>query len=68
MRQANTLFEFGRTLLVHKSTGTQIVNADFNASYTDIVGLPIEPAIVIDVARIVASVDDALIELSERNK
>jgi hypothetical protein len=67
-RAANQLYEFGRTLLVIKSTGTQIVNADFSASLTDICERPFAGALIIDVGPIVRAVDEALISLKKDDK
>jgi hypothetical protein len=67
MRQANTLYEFGRTLLVVKSTGAQVINADFNASLPDICGRPVEAAVIIDVGQIIKEVDEALNNEKKRN-
>ena len=55
------LFEFGRTLLVTSVSGSQIVNAAFNAPLTDICGRPFQSAIIIDIGPIIAAVDQALI-------
>jgi hypothetical protein len=65
MRPANELYEFGRTLLVLKSSGTQIVNADFNASLTDICGRPFETAIIVDIGQTIRAVDEALAKLKK---
>jgi hypothetical protein len=59
-RAANELFPFGRTLLKLKSTGAEIVNADFNASLTDVVGRPFESTTLIEIGPIVGAVDQAL--------
>jgi hypothetical protein len=61
MRAANELYEFGRTLLVVKSTGSEIVNAPFEASLTDICGRPFQEAIILDVGPIIKPVDEVLI-------
>jgi hypothetical protein len=62
--QAATLFEttyeFGRTLLVLRPTGWQIVNAEFNAPLTDICGRPFEAAIIVDVGAITKTIDETL--------
>jgi hypothetical protein len=68
MRPANELYEFGRTLLVMKSSGTQILNADFNASLTDICGRPFETAILVDIGQTIRAVDEALAKLKKDNK
>jgi DNA-binding transcriptional MerR regulator len=57
----NGRFETGRTLLVVKSTGTAIVNAEFNAPLSDICGRPFQSAVIVDIGQIVAAVDQALI-------
>jgi hypothetical protein len=61
MRPANTLYEFGRTLLVVKNSGAEILNADFNDSLTDVCGRPFDAAIIIiiiiDIGQIVRAVD-----------
>jgi hypothetical protein len=57
----NELFEFGRTLLVISVSGSQIVNAEFNAALTDICGRPFHSAVIIDLGQITAAVDQALI-------
>lgn len=54
------LCEFGRTLLVVRPTGAQIVNADFNATLPDICGRPFHAAIVLDIGQIIQAVDQAL--------
>jgi hypothetical protein len=62
------LFEFGRTLLVVGTTGAQIVNAEFNATLTDICGRPFHAAIVLDIGQIIQAVDQALNLTKEDNK
>jgi hypothetical protein len=59
------LFEFGRTLLVLKSTGAQIQNADFNATLPDMCGRPFESAVIVDIGQIILAVDQALISTKE---
>jgi hypothetical protein len=59
-RPANEPYPFGRTLLLITPTGEKIVNADFNATLTDICGRPFQSAIVVDVGQIIAAVDNAL--------
>jgi hypothetical protein len=59
-RPANTLYEFGRTLLVKKSAGVEIRVEDFNASLADICGRPFEAAVIIDLGSIIRAVDHAL--------
>jgi hypothetical protein len=65
MRPANELYEFGRTLVVVKPSGTQILNADFNASLTDICGRPFETAIIVDIGQTIRAVDEALAKLKK---
>jgi hypothetical protein len=67
-RRANTPFEFGRTLLVIKPTGTQIVNGGYTDTLADILGGQFDTAVVIDIGRIAASVNEKLLKLSEKNK
>jgi hypothetical protein len=67
-RGANALYEFGRTLLIYKATGAQILNADFNASLTDICGRPFETAIIVDIGQTIRAVDEALAKLKKDNK
>jgi len=55
-----TVYEFGRTLLVFKPTGWQIVNAEFNAPLTDICGRPFEAAVIVDVGQIIKAIDETL--------
>jgi hypothetical protein len=62
MRPANTLYEFGRTLLLVKASGTQIIKADFNASLTDICGRPFEAAIIVDIGQIIRTVDQEILK------
>ena len=55
-------YKFGRTLLVVKpSGGSQILNAEFNATLTDICGRPFESAAIVDIGQIILAVDHALI-------
>jgi hypothetical protein len=61
MRKPNELYEFGRTLLVVKKSGAEIVNAPFEASLTDICGRPFQEAIILDVGPIILAVDEAII-------
>ena len=61
----NSLFAFGRTLLVFKPTGAQIANAGFNDSLTDICGRPFESAIIVDIGHIIMAVDQALISTTK---
>jgi hypothetical protein len=62
-REANTLYEHGRTLLVVKSDGAEILNASFEASLTDICGRPFQAATIIDIGQIIKAVDENLISL-----
>jgi hypothetical protein len=59
-RQASAVFEFGRTLLVMKTTGPQIVNVESNSSLTDVCGRLYDAAVIVDVGQIIAGVDEAL--------
>jgi hypothetical protein len=59
-RPPNTLYGFDRTLLTIKETGAKIINAQFNASLTDICGRPFEAAIIIDVGQIIRAIDQSL--------
>jgi hypothetical protein len=56
------LNDFGRTLLVIGASGSQIVNADFNAPLTDICGRPFKAAIIVDVGAITKTIDDTLLQ------
>jgi MerR HTH family regulatory protein len=55
-----TIFEFGRTLLVKKPTGWQVVNADFSATLPDICGRPFATAVIVDVGQIIKTIDETL--------
>ena len=67
--QAATLFDglhqFGRTLLVIGASGSQIVNADYDASLSDICGRPFQSAIVVDIGQIVSTIDENLTNKKE---
>ena len=60
-RTANTLYPAGRTLLLVKSSGAEILNAPFKSTLTDICGRPFEAAIILDIGQIIKTVDDKLI-------
>jgi hypothetical protein len=60
-RPANTLYPFGRTLLILKEGSAEIVNAPFEASLTDICGRPFEAAIIIDIGQIIKTTNEAII-------
>jgi MerR HTH family regulatory protein len=59
------LYEFGRTLLVVKPSGAEIVNAGFNDPLSDICGRPFQAAVIIDIGQIIATVDQALISTTK---
>jgi DNA-binding transcriptional MerR regulator len=54
------LHQFGRTLLVIGASGSQIVNADYHASLSDICGRPFQSATVVDLGQIVSTIDENL--------
>jgi hypothetical protein len=60
MRAANTLYPFGRTLLILKEGSSEIVNAPFESSLTDICGRPFEAAIILDIGHIIKTTDEAI--------
>jgi hypothetical protein len=62
-RQASAVFEFGRTLLVVKTTGPQIVNVDYDASLSDIFGRPMPATIIIDIGQVIDEVNVKLSSL-----
>jgi hypothetical protein len=57
-RRANTLFEFGRTLIVISKTGAVIVNAPFDALLSDVCDK--DGAFVIDLGPIFKAVNEKL--------
>jgi hypothetical protein len=59
-RSANTLFEFGRTLLITDVSGSRIVNSQFDDALIDICGRPFASALIVDIGQIVLAVDTAL--------
>jgi hypothetical protein len=65
MRAANGLYEFGRTLLVLKKSGAEIVNAPFEASLTDICGRPFQSAIIVDIADVIKTIDKTLTSIKD---
>ncbi|KJC60061.1 hypothetical protein UP10_15430 [Bradyrhizobium sp. LTSPM299] len=67
-RPANALYAFDRTLLVVKASGTQIINADFNAPLTEICGRPFEAAMIVDIGQTIRAVDEALAKQKKDNK
>src|SRR5258708_15053318 len=67
-RAANTLFEFGATLLVVKKSGAEIVNAPFNASLTEICGRQFEAVVIVDVGHIVRAINEELKNLISKRK
>ena len=54
------MFEFGRTLLLMTAAGSRIINAGYDDTLTDIVGRPLEPAVILDLGPIIKAVDTAL--------
>jgi hypothetical protein len=67
-RQANSLWEFGTTLLVIKQRAAEIVNAPFEASLSDICGRPFESATILNLTLIVKTVDEKLISIKGKIK
>jgi hypothetical protein len=65
-RTANTLYEFGRTVLVHTSAGTTIKNIDSDDSIADVLGRPMPPAIILDIGPIIEEVNSKLKEEIKR--
>jgi hypothetical protein len=57
-RAPNELYKFGRTVLIHTSTGTTIKNIDSDESIADVLGIPMTPAVVVDIAPIIKQIDD----------
>jgi hypothetical protein len=68
MRAANTLYEFGRTVLIHTEEGTTIKNLDADESISDVLGRPFQSSIIIDIGQILKAVDDAIISTKKDNK
>jgi len=64
-RPANELFEAARTLLVISKNSAEVVNAPFDATLKDVCGGPIQ-AIVVDIAPIIADVNQKLSQLTKR--
>jgi hypothetical protein len=60
-RIANCNFEFGRTLLLVKSIGAEIVNADSNSTIAGVFGRQIDGATILDLGRITTTIDEAII-------
>ena len=60
-RRANTLYEFGRTLIVIKGGNAAIVNAAFDAPLSDVCGK--DGAFVTDLGPIIANVNQKLSQL-----
>ncbi len=52
-RAANTLYEFGRTVLIHTATGTVIKNLSADSSLSDALGRPMTPAIILDIGPVI---------------
>jgi hypothetical protein len=67
-RVANCHFEFGRTILLLKESGAEIVNADSESSLTDIFGRIIDGATIIDLARITTTIDEAIASTKGKDK
>jgi hypothetical protein len=65
-RAANTPFEFGRTVLIHTSTGTTIKNLDADVSLSDAFGRPLAPAIILDIGPVINDIDQKLKEEAKR--
>jgi hypothetical protein len=65
-RPPNTLYEFGKTILIHTSTGTAIKNLDADASLADAFGRPIAPAIILDIGPVIEQVNSKLKEEIKR--
>src|ERR1700738_1784748 len=67
-RRANTLYEYGRTLLKISETGAEIINAPFDATLTDICGRPFQAAFIIDIGPIVGAVNEKLVSIKRKSK
>jgi hypothetical protein len=61
-RTTNTLYEFGRTLLIHTADGTTIKNCDSDTSIADVLGRPMTPAIILDIGPVINEIDQKLKE------
>jgi hypothetical protein len=57
MRQPNTLYEFGLTVLIHTEAGTTIKNLDADDSISDMLGRPFQSSIIIDIGPIIKNLD-----------
>jgi hypothetical protein len=64
-RGANQPYEFGRTVLIHTSTGTTIKNLDADSSLSDVLGRPMTPAIILDIGPVI---EELTIKLAEETK
>jgi hypothetical protein len=60
-RVANGHFEFGRTILLLKNNGAEILNVNSGASLDDVFGRPIDGATIIDLERITTTINKAII-------
>jgi hypothetical protein len=68
-RQANELWEFGKTVLILTEAGASIRNLDSDASLNDIFGRPFAvAATIIDVGQIVKEVHEKLISAKKDSK
>ena len=65
-RPANTLFEFGRTLLMTDASGSRIVNSQFDDALIDVCGRPFASALIVDIGQIIHTVDSALSSISKK--
>jgi hypothetical protein len=67
-RRANTLFEFGRTLLITDASGSRIVNSQFDDALIDVCGRPFASALIVDIGQIIKAIDTALNNISKKGK
>ena len=63
-RRANTIFEFGATLLKISKTRAEIINAPFDALLTDVCDK--DGAFIIDIGTVIKSVTDKLSKLKRK--
>jgi hypothetical protein len=63
-RRANTLYEFGRTLLKISENGAEIINAPFDALLSDVCAK--DGAFVVDIGSIVKAVTEKLSQIKRK--
>jgi hypothetical protein len=65
-RQANAIFEHGRTLILFQPSGTRIVNSQYEESLADILGRLFSAATLVDVGQIIKATDEKLISIKRK--